>query len=286
MTSHNFVFTINNYTAEDGLALESAKESGLLKYVVCGKEVAPTTGTPHIQGFLVTTKKSRVAAVARIIPRGFIQIARGKATVAAEYCKKDGDYEEYGTIVDPGTMEKNRWDDAYAAAKEGRFEDIPKDIMIRHLGNIKRIFADAQMVPASVATLDNQWFYGPTGTGKSLTARTENPGYYIKNKNKWWDGYRSQPCVIIEEWDPHYSETLGSFLKEWADHHPFCAETKGGSMCIRPPKLVVTSNYSMEECFLDDKLLEPLRRRFKIHHFNTPFVKKKTEPTLVGEENE
>ena len=75
------------------------------------------------------------------------------------------------------------------AAQEDRLDDVPPDILIRHYGNLVKIRAAHQRVPDSIAELDNWWYYGDTGTGKSWTARRENPGYYIKNKNRWWDGY-------------------------------------------------------------------------------------------------
>lgn len=276
MTSKNWCFTINNPGEEDGAAMRAAWDSGALRYYVCGREVG-AEGTRHIQGFLVLKKPARLSAMAKILPRAHLEMARGTARQAADYCKKDGDFIEDGDLPGDagisggaagGAAEKSRWDQARQLAREGRMDEIPSDIYIRYIGNLHRIRAEAQVVPESLAVLDNWWYYGETGTGKSLTARTENPGYYIKNKNKWWDGYKGQPCVIIEEWDPHYSDSLGSFLKEWADHHPFNAEIKGGSMCIRPPKLIVTSNYSLEECFLDPTLLAPLLRRFKVKHFS------------------
>jgi len=204
-----------------------------------------------------------------MLPRAHLEPAKGSAVQAADYCKKDGDFMEDGRLPrSKGETEKARWATARLAAKEGRFEDVPDDIYLHCYGAVHKIYAESQVVPPSIPVLDNWWYYGATGTGKSLAARTENPGYYIKNKNKWWDGYKGQACVIIEEWDPHYSESLGSFLKEWADHHPFCAEIKGGSMCIRPPKLIITSNYSMEDCFKDETLLLPLQRRFRVKHFS------------------
>ena len=48
----------------------------------------------------------------------------------------------------------------------------------------------------------------------------------------------------------------------------FSAEVKGGSMCIRPRRIIITSNYSLEQCFGDPAVLEPLRRRFKVKHFS------------------
>lgn len=273
LMSKNWCFTVNNPLQQDAGALETAWEAGLIKYVVMGKETAPETGTPHWQGFIQMLNNCRASAIVKLLPRAHIEKAKGSAQQAAAYCRKDGDFLEKGTRPLPaGEGEKYRWELARTAAKEGRFEDIPADIYFKYHGNAHKIYAETQVVPASIKDCDFWWFYGGTGTGKSYTARQENPGYYVKNKNKWWCGYTGQVCVIIEEWDPHYEVTLGSFLKEWADHHPFCAEIKGGSMCIRPAKLIITSNYTMEECFTNPILLEPLLRRFKKRHFNQFFA--------------
>ena len=45
------------------------------------------------------------------------------------------------------------------------------------------------------------WYYGPTGTGKSYTAREEcGPGaYYKMGGNKWWCGYQGQEHVVIDD---------------------------------------------------------------------------------------
>lgn len=60
-------------------------------------------------------------------------------------------------------------------------------------------------------------------------------------------------------------------LKMWADHYPFKAEVKGGSMLARPKRIIVTSNFSIRQCYEDPRDYEPLERRFKSHHYTQPF---------------
>jgi len=112
--------------------------------------------------------------------------------------------------------------------------------------------------------IQNEWWYGPTGTGKSKLA-WEKYGLicFQKMLNKWWDGYDAHPVVIIEEWSPK-NEVTASALKIWADRYPFTAQIKGGVLQkIRPKKIIVLSNYRLSDCFPDNRDLEPLQRRFK-----------------------
>ena len=91
--------------------------------------------------------------------------------------------------------------------------------------------------------------------------------------NKWWDGYDNEEVVIMEDFNMEQAKHLAHHLKIWADHYPFMAERKGGSMLIRPKKIIVTSNYHPEEAFGEDKTgsLEPIMRRFKMHHYEKYF---------------
>lgn len=270
--SRNWCFTLNNYTDDDIPAILAVDS----RYVIIGKETGES-GTPHLQGFIIYKSMKTLQAVKADFPRAHLEAAKGTSVQAADYCKKDGDFQEQGVApIDKkqqGDDEKARYKRAWDIAKAGEdLEDIDPDILLRHYGTLKRIRADFQVLPESLDVLDFQWYYGASGTGKSRKARSENPGYYVKNKNKWWDGYVDQKCVIIEEWNPDVVTGLQQMLKEWCDHHPFAAETKGSTTILRPPKIIITSNYSMEECFGHDPvgLLEPMKRRIKSVHFNPP----------------
>lgn len=45
------------------------------------------------------------------------------------------------------------------------------------------------------------WFIGRGATGKSTTARKENPDHYVKQLDTNWGGYMGQSCVIIDGCD-------------------------------------------------------------------------------------
>lgn len=265
--SRNYVFTFNNYPDL------SLVENLDCRYVIAGREVGES-GTPHLQGFVSFSSAKTFNAAKMLLPGCHIEKAK-TVRAAIDYCRKE-DPEPYErgdppmTQKQKGDCEKRRWSDAFEAAKEGRFDDIDSDLRIRYYNTFKRVAHDYQPEIPSMESIDGCffWFYGASGTGKSTKARSENPGYYLKRKNKWWDGYRPGQTVIIEEWGLKDAEYLGDMLKEWCDHHSFAAEVKGGYTTLRPPKIIITSNYTMDQCFLDiEGHLKPLLRRIKPIHF-------------------
>lgn len=116
--------------------------------------------------------------------------------------------------------------------------------------------------------LQNEWYWGPPGTGKTSSAWRDNPVLYIKPLSKWWDGYSGEDVVLIDDIGPLQGEWIASFLKIWADRYPFQAEVKGGAKLIRPKKIIVTSNYAIEGIFMNVEDQEAIHRRFKVTHFD------------------
>jgi len=263
---HNYCFTHNNYadtTLEDNIDCQ---------YIVYGKEIG-ASGTPHLQGFIRFNAQKSLKQAIKALPGCHVEVAN-TFQAAMDYCKKDGDYVERGTApltqAQKGAGEKRRWDDILLAAQEGRFEDIDPKTRVTQCRNLEFIRSKALRDRALVDTEEKHyWYHGATGTGKSRRAREENPDAYLKcAANKWWDGYVDQDTVIIEDFDKYHVKQ-GYEMKLWADRYPFPAETKGGSMIIRPKKIIVTSNYHPKDIWEDNGTLLPILRRFRCVDFDS-----------------
>ena len=145
---------------------------------------------------------------------------------------------------------------------------------------MRKIHQDALLSRSDIdGELENLWYVGPPGTGKSLCAREKFPEHYLKALNHWWDGYAGESTVIIDEWELTSGKFLGHHLKIWADRYAFKMEVKGSTLPPqRPKRIIITSNYTIEECFgADPTLTAAVRRRFRVVDFALePYI----SPTL------
>jgi len=273
--SRNFCFTINNASAADSDALQALWDSGKLRYMCFGKEVG-ANGTHHLQGYVCYTqshKRTIVTCRNDLGDRAHVEIARGSHSQASEYCKKDGDYVELGTLpaddrrMAGGAATAAKYAEAVAAARRGALDEIPADMLVRHYNAWKSIRQDNQIRVPDAESCTGVWYVGPPGSGKSRTARQRFPDAYLKQANKWWDGYPfgSDTAVILEELAPEH-KWMANYVKLWADRYAFMGETKGGQVMLRPRVICVTSNYEITDIW-DGIDAEAIKRRFRIEHF-------------------
>lgn len=264
VSTRKWCFTVNNYTDEDLDFIETF--SPRCSYLAYSKEVGESK-TPHLQGFFVCKSACTMTALKKSLPRAHLEVMKGSVDDSVAYCSKENPLEEFGTRPKgAGQAEKKRWDLAWAAAREGRMDDIPSDIKYRYYRTTKEICKDHMQTPPDADGTTGLWFYGASGAGKSRTARERYPGSYLKMANKWWDGYQDQETVIIDDVDTKH-DCLGHHLKIWADRYAFLAETKGGAICIRPKLIIITSQYRIDEIWFDEETREALKRRFQVTRF-------------------
>lgn len=92
--SYKWCFTINNWNNEHVQRLQSLQ----YRYLVYGREHGPINGTPHLQGFVILQAPRRLSTLRAEVGGGHWEIARSEPQAASNYCKKDGDFDEFGTL--------------------------------------------------------------------------------------------------------------------------------------------------------------------------------------------
>lgn len=160
--SYKYIFTWNNYPEDYRDQLEN--NIGDIKWLICAEEVAPSTGTKHLQGYVEFKGKRRWDALKKLNfgeTHVHWQPAKGNPKDQWEYITKtlEGDEDDWGDEffeigIRPSfglsskqmkqrqsNAEKNeqRWIDAREAAKEGRFDDIPPQLYIPHMRTWKAL---------------------------------------------------------------------------------------------------------------------------------------------------
>lgn len=284
--SRDWCFTINNYqNLEPGVLATLKANMSTGKYWILGKEVCPTTGTPHLQGFFWLEHARTWSSIRRMLApaKAWFKKCKGTAWQNFVYCSKMKDFEEWGrrpfddkeSAQARGEASKRKHAEAILMAERGDFKRLRSEepaLYVQRYNTFKAIYKDnLGHVEQPLEALDNWWFYGPTGSFKSRTARAENPRIFKVNPEKphWWCNYNGEECVLVDDIDPNHAKPMTWFVKVVADHYPFDCEYKGGMLYnVRPKRVICTSNWTIEEVFGANSPDTPaILRRFKVRRF-------------------
>lgn len=95
--SKRWCFTLNNYSEDDVLLLQSKVLSGHLTYLIFGREVGQL-GTPHLQGYCETKQRIGLRSIKEILgnSRFHLEKAIGSLESNRIYCSKEGNSTELG----------------------------------------------------------------------------------------------------------------------------------------------------------------------------------------------
>lgn len=222
---------------------------------------------------------------------------------AVLYCCKDGDYISDGldikALKERSTHNSHKKIYTCKEILETPISDLVDKDMISANAFSSILRAQSQWKLLSTPNVDlantrGMWFYGPAGSGKSMTARCmgiQEGGYFLKPQSKWWDGYQGEPVVIIDDLD---TTALNHYLKIWGDRYAFSGETKGGTLPIMCRKIIITSNYSIEELLrkeskdgdVDIELCHALKRRYKERFFDHVWTDNEIEQFNMQQEDQ
>lgn len=80
-------FTVNNPTPEEVDSVRAISAERL----VAALEIAPTTQTQHIQGYVRFAQPKSLKQLKTLLPRAHLETRKGTETEAAKYCQKGGE---------------------------------------------------------------------------------------------------------------------------------------------------------------------------------------------------
>lgn len=113
-------------------------------------------------------------------------------------------------------------------------------------------------------------FFGPSGVGKTELAEEYADEYYDcvayekEGKTKWWDLYKGQPVVLVDEWRKAFTDDLMTF-NNLTNEGPIYVETKGSMLQMNAECMLFTSNWHPQHIFKvgwDNGAFRALARRF------------------------
>lgn len=281
--------------------VNTLKSTNYLTYGVIGKEVTDAgthihmaTGTYRCVNKFTLAAKFKCRNRPGVCRQWYIAPIYPDSTPQrnAEYCKKGEVLLEFGKVPEvPVNMagaeaskgqKQEKWQDMINLAKAQKWQELEKKYPYEFIvngGKLKALYF-IQHTPEGRSHNQHLWIYGPPGTGKSCLVEVLFPSCYKKRPDADWLGYNPllQPghsTVYLGDFDVSSMRTLKpENLKLMCDPQGFNANKKfGGGEIIAPGRVVVTSNFQLNECFMPDQIgieqqKKALNRRFRVVHIN------------------
>lgn len=241
-------------------------------YIKGQAEEGTETGYKHWQVLVWFGRTVRLSAVKKVFGRQcHAELSKSSAADAyvwKEESRIDGTQFELGQQPTKRNSKRD-WDLIKQQVIEGKLEEVPSDLFVRHYGNLRRIAADYSKPLAIERTVYVYW--GSTGVGKSRKAWDEAglDSYPKDPLSKFWDGYQGQENVVIDEFRGVVNI---SHILRWFDRYPVNVEIKGSSTTLKAQRIWITSNLHPKDWYpdLDPLTMDALLRRLNITKINAP----------------
>lgn len=264
--TRHWVFTLNNYTEEDEQQLRDLT-GGACNYCIFGREIGES-GTKHLQGYAVFKKRVRLSQAKQAIGnRAHLEKKWGTPDQAADYCKKDGDFEEFGSRV---TEQGRRTDleGVYHAIKDGQTRDEVADTFpgtyLKYKRSVDELCREREKNHRDECTVIVFW--GETGTGKTRTVweHHEADDIYVHAGDRWFDGYNGHSVAVFDDFGG--SEFKLSYFLKLLDRYPWRVPIKGSFVRWNPTRIYITSNKSPDEWYAHAYPEHQRALKRRLHH--------------------
>jgi len=267
------VFTLNNYTLEE---MELIKQLPV-QWIVFGREIAPVSGTPHLQGAFVIGKQVSNSTIKSWpgFGRAHFEVMKGTPQQSRDYCsKEDRNFYERGTMPQEGKRNdlKHAVEMVRGAAtlKQLAQDDTASVCVVKYhrgLTVLRSLLAPVRSGPPKIF-----WLHGRTGTGKTRAAvqiahdkYNHDEAYWISNGGlRWFDGFDGQPVAIFDDF--RTNQCPFAYLLRILDRYPVDVEFKGGWVKFNPHIVFITAPYPPDRMFnlRNEGDVEQLTRRLSL----------------------
>lgn len=246
----HWCFTINNYDDDIVRSVRDASITDGVVYLVFGREVGES-GTPHLQGYVSFRKRVAFGHVKSLFgAKAHLEPARGNPTQASTYCKKDGDFEEFGEL--PGGSGQRT--DLIAVAEAIKQGETLRAISERYPAAVLRYGSGVQRLrahyrPSRDQAPEIQCFWGPTGCGKTrrVWEFVKHDELWLHPGGQWFDGYDGHRSVLFDDFDGSWFKL--HYLLKLLDRYPMPVPVKGGFTWWVPKHIFITSNVQPREWY-------------------------------------
>lgn len=240
-----------------------------VKYFIYGNEICPSTKKQHKQAYIYYINARSFKAVQKDFKGAHIEATKGTPIQAAEYCKKENEYTEYGELPQQGN--RSDLDTVKDVLKEtGRMRDVV---------NVATSYQSVRMAECILKYHEQsrkekpyvRWFWGPTGTGKSKLAYEilGDECYTCLSTGKWFEGYDGHEFVLIDDMRKDFLKFHE--LLRLLDRYAMRVECKGGSRQFRATQIIITSCHAPHTLFDTREDVQQLIRRIdEIKEFTDP----------------
>jgi len=244
------------------------------EYLVMGEEVCPDSKKLHLQGFIRFKSTKLFKTLVSHFKGVHFEIMKSDVVSSIKYCKKDGKWKEYG--LSPLSKQGQRYDliklkDEILASKVTVDEiavNMP-GIYHQYSRTLSKVEDIAMRKKFRTEMTKGFWLWGETGTGKSHHAYkdfTPETHYVLNVQDKgWWEGYKQQETVIINEFRGQipYGELL-----DLVDRWPKSVPRRGRDpLPFTSKRVIITSSLPPDDVYCNISIadsLKQLERRFKI----------------------
>lgn len=220
-------------------------------YACWGHEICEETERPHVHVFIQFSLRRRFGFVKALFgDTSHVEPRRGTPSEARTYALKENWLTgEIGHFRADAQGHRSDLDSAIDLVNEGKtLAEIAAEMPTafcryqKMLGNLEIALRTPKFLPRKRV----QWYFGPTGSGKTRLAMEEGaPSVFVvtipsgQTSKLWFDGYVGQTTVVLDDF---CGQVDFRYMLRLLDKYSMIVEVKGAMVYFAPNVVTLTSD--------------------------------------------